>query len=98
MFQPVNLAVQIIPFSKEKEIYALVDKAIEVIQKSGIKYKVCPFETVLEGNYDDIMDIVKKAQEACFNAGADEVLVNIKIQNRKESAVTINEKMDKYED
>jgi uncharacterized protein (TIGR00106 family) len=98
MFKQINLAVQIIPFSKEKKIYALVDKAIEVIQKSGIKYKVCPFETVLEGNYDDIMDIVKKAQEACFRAGADEVIVNIKIQNRKDSAVTINEKMKKYKD
>ena len=35
MFNQVNIAVQIIPFSKEQEVYALVDKAIESIHKTG---------------------------------------------------------------
>lgn len=96
MFKKVNIAVQIIPFSKEKELYDIVDKAIEVIKASGIKYQVCPFETVLEGDYNKIMNVIEQAQIACFNAGAEEVLVNIKIQNRKDSEVTIQEKMHKY--
>lgn len=96
MFQQVNIAVQIIPFSKKKEVYKLVDQAIAVIQASGIKHQVCPFETVLEGNYDEIMQTVKAAQKACFDAGADEVLVNMKVQNRKNAPVTIHDKMQKY--
>jgi len=96
MFKKVNIAVQIIPFSKEFEVYSLVDKAIEVIQHSGIKHQVCPFETVLEGEYDAIMHVLKNAQKACLDAGADEVLVNIKIQNRKNADVTLEDKMDKY--
>lgn len=96
MFKQVNIAVQIIPFSKEIDVYPLVDKAIEVIQHSGIKYKVCPFETVLEGEYDAIMQVIKQAQQACLDAGADEVLVNLKIQNRKNTGVTIEDKMQKY--
>jgi uncharacterized protein (TIGR00106 family) len=96
MFNQVNIAVQIIPFSKEKEVYAMIDKAIAVIQESGLKHQVCPFETVLEGNYEEIMEVIKKAQKACFDAGADEVLVNLKIQNRKDSKVTIEDKMEKY--
>jgi uncharacterized protein YqgV (UPF0045/DUF77 family) len=42
------------------------------------------------------MEVIKKAQKACFDAGADEVLVNLKIQNRKDSKVTIEDKMEKY--
>ena len=33
----VNIAVQVIPFSREKELYDLVDMAIGVIQSSGVK-------------------------------------------------------------
>lgn len=57
----VNIAIQVIPIAKNKDLYPLVDKAIEVIQQSGVKYQVCPFETVMEGRYDQLMEIVKKS-------------------------------------
>lgn len=93
----VNIAVQVLPKSETKEAYDLVDVAIGIIQKSGLKYRVCPFETVMEGPYDKIMYVIKEIQEACFNEGADELLVYIKIQNRKNSNVTIEDKMAKYD-
>ena len=96
MSKLVNLAVQVLPKSTNNDTYQIVDKAIEVIQKSGVKYRVCPFETVMEGEYDELMQIVKKVQQACFDAGAEEVITNIKIQNRKNSDVTIEGKMYKY--
>ena len=92
----VNIALQVLPKSKTKEAYDLVDDAIKVIQDSGLKYQVCPFETAIEGPYDEIMKLVEKVQETCFNEGAEELLVYIKIQNRKDSKVTIEEKMRKY--
>jgi uncharacterized protein (TIGR00106 family) len=92
----VNIALQVVPKSKTKEAYDLVDDAIKVIQDSGLKYQVCPFETSIEGPYDEIMKLVEKVQETCFNEGAEELLVYIKIQNRKDSKVTIEEKMRKY--
>ena len=92
----VNIALQVLPKSKTKEAYDLVDDAIKVIQGSGLKYQVCPFETAIEGPYDEIMKLVEKVQETCFNEGAEELLVYIKIQNRKDSKVTIEEKMRKY--
>jgi uncharacterized protein (TIGR00106 family) len=93
----VNVAVQVLPFSREKELYDLVDLAIQVIQSSGITYRICPFETVLEGEYDRIMDIVRECQQVCLDNGADEVLVNLKIQHRKKGDVRISDKMGKYE-
>jgi len=96
MDHKINLALQIIPKSDKHDLYTLVDKAIEVIQKSGLKYEVCPFETVMEGGYEEILAVVKKAQKACFEAGAEELLVNIKMQVRKDGSVTIEEKTGKY--
>lgn len=97
MSKIINIAVQVLPTSTNNDTYQIVDKAIEVIQKSGVKYRVCPFETVMEGEYDELMQIVKQLQQTCFDAGAVEVITNIKIQNRKESDVTIEGKMYKYD-
>ena len=93
----VNVAIQVLPKSKTKKAYDLVDDAIKVIQESGLKYRVCPFETVIEGPYNEIMQIVEKVQARCFESGADELMVYIKIQNKKDSKVTIEDKMAKYD-
>lgn len=93
----INLALQILPQVPSDQVYAVVDEAIAVIQQSGVKYRVCPFETVIEGPYDQLMDIVKRTQEVCFKAGAGQLLVYIKIQNNSLGPVTIEDKTGKYD-
>ena len=96
MNHKINLALQIIPKSNSEDLYTLVDEAIRVIQNSGLKYEVCPFETVIEGGYEEILKVVKDSQSACFAAGAEELLINIKMQVRKDGDVSIDEKTGKY--
>jgi uncharacterized protein YqgV (UPF0045/DUF77 family) len=91
----VNIALQVLPTSKNHHPYDIVDKAIEAIEASGIKYQVTPFETVMEGTYDEIMSVIKTAQEACYLAGAESVMTYIKIQTSLND-VTIDDKMHKY--
>lgn len=97
MKRQVNIALQILPRGEKKNAYSLVEKAIEIIQRSGVKYKICPFETVMEGDYDKLMEVVKEAQEACFSAGAEDLMVYVKIQRNRDNDVTIDDKMKKYE-
>jgi uncharacterized protein (TIGR00106 family) len=96
MRNTVNIAIQILPTSKTIHPYTLVDKAIEVIAASGLRYKVTPFETVMEGTYDEIMEVVKQAQEACYAAGAESLMTYVKIQSSTKD-VSIEDKMEKYE-
>ena len=93
----INLALQILPQVPSDQVYAVIDEAIAVIRQSGVKYRVCPFETVMEGPYDQLMDIVKRTQEVCFKAGAGQLLVYIKIQNNSAGPVTIEDKTGKYD-
>ncbi len=95
-FKQVNVAIQLLPLTDKNSVYPIVDKAIEVIKASGIKHVVTPFETVLEGDYDAIMEVVKKIQEAAFKAGAENILVNLKIQNSKTADALIEDKTGKY--
>jgi uncharacterized protein YqgV (UPF0045/DUF77 family) len=98
MDHKINLALQILPSVPSDKVYAVVDEAIAVIQASGLKYKVCPFETVIEGHYDEVMSVVRKAQEVCLKAGAEQILVYIKMQIKRDADVFIADKLEKYED
>ena len=92
MNHQIHFAIQIVPISKIHHPYLLIDKAIDVIKNSGLRYEVCPMETVIEGDYDTIMKVIKEAQLACLNAGADEIVVTMKVHARKDSDVTWEEK------
>jgi len=97
MDRKMNVAIQVLPRSAKVGTYELVDKAIEVIQNSGLKYRVCPFETVVEGYYDELMTLIKEVQEAVYANGAEEMITNIKIQTRYNQDVLIEDKMNKYD-
>ena len=93
----VTIGLQIVPKSKAYDSYQLVDKAIDIIRLSGIKHQITPFETVMEGDYQEIMTICQKAEQAVLDAGADECLVYYRIHYRKSGDVTFEEKnMDRY--
>ncbi|MDR1440060.1 MAG: thiamine-binding protein [Clostridiales bacterium] len=92
-----NVSLQVLPICQggKNEIYAIVDKAIDLIGASGVKYVVGPHETTMEGDFDLLMDIVKKAQTACIDAGASSVISHVKIEYDPKGA-SINEKLGKY--
>jgi uncharacterized protein YqgV (UPF0045/DUF77 family) len=77
----VYLAFQVIPRAHNINNYELVDKAIEIVKSSGVLYQVGAMETTMKGSLNQLLEIVKKAQQACLDNGAIEVLTNIKIHN-----------------
>lgn len=93
----VNVAVQVLPMAPALDSYIVVDQAIKIIKDSGVLYRVTPFETVMEGNYDELMDVVKRVQEVCYVAGASQVLCYVKIQSKADCHVAISDKMEKYD-
>lgn len=98
MENTINAAIQIVPRSKDKHIYDIIDEAIAIIQNSGLRYMVTPMETVIEGKYVEVFEVMQKAQEVAMAAGADELLVNIKLHIRKGEDVTFEEKIGQYKE
>jgi len=97
MDRTINLALQVLPQAENTDSYELVDHAIAEIQASGLKYKVCPFETVIEGKYDEVMALVKRVHEVLEKKGTQKLMTYIKIQTVFQKDVTIEDKMHKYE-
>jgi len=94
--QKVNLAIQVLPFSSAEDKYTIIDKAIALIAESGLKHVVCPFETVVEGTYEEVMHLVEDIKHSCLLAGADDLIINLKLHAKKEGDALMDDKLEKY--
>jgi uncharacterized protein (TIGR00106 family) len=89
----ITVSFQVIPICEDP--YPVVDRAIDVVQRSGVKYEVGPHETTMEGELDQLLEIVKAGHRACFEAGAQRVITFIKIVDVV-GGTTIADKVAKY--
>ncbi len=92
----INASIQIVPIVLDKHPYQWVDDAISVIQKSGIKYDVTPFATILEGTYDEVMKVIHEVNEFLYEKGCAEWISNLQIQIRSKGDITGDEKTAKF--
>ncbi len=90
----INVAIQLLPFGNDAEKYAIIDEAIALIQQSGLEYVVCPFETVVEGEYSRVFSLVEDIKKQSLRR-CEDVIINIKIHaaNRE---LKIADKLEKY--
>ena len=65
-----SIAIQILPdVSDIKKVCEIVDEVISYIESTGCHYEVGPFETVVEGEFDTLMDIIKRCTEIPIEIG-----------------------------
>ena len=97
MKQPeASIAIQVLPNVQDEEIIRIVDKVIEYIKQSGHSYFVSPFETTVEGPFDELMEIVKQAQIICIEEGAPSVMSYVKIALSPSGVWSIEKKTAKH--
>ncbi|MCP1181839.1 thiamine-binding protein [Paenibacillus sp. FSL R7-0198] len=74
------LSIQVIPKTPNGEnSYPYVDRAIEVIQQSGLKYQVNALDTTMEGELEELLEVVRKMHEVLVEAGSPSIISQIKI-------------------
>lgn len=87
--QPLNevfLAFQVIPRVKAGNNFEVVDEAIKIVKNANVPFQIGAMETTMQGELNHLLDIVKKAQQACYDHGAIEVITNIKIHSKTSQA------------
>jgi len=87
--------LQVVPIN-EQNAYPIIDKAIEVVQNSGVRYKVQPFSTIMEGELSRLIEIVLEAKDAALDAGAEELILKVQIHLKKAESVSFEEKTEKF--
>ena len=58
-----SIALQVLPLTQGINRIAVIDQVIAYLQAQEVTMVVTPFETVLEGEFDELMRILKEALE-----------------------------------
>jgi len=61
--------------------------------EKDIKYQLNPMGTVIEGELSRLMEVIQKAHELPFNKGAKRVYTVVKIDDRRDKASSMDQKI-----
>lgn len=89
-----SVAIQVLPnVTEDEEVIRIVDEVIAYIKSFGLSTSVGPFETTIEGDYDQLAG----CQKIAIKAGCDQVSTYVKIVYKPEGDVlTIEKKVSKH--
>ena len=86
----------IIPIGVGSSIGDQLAAALKIVDKSGLPYKAGAMDTVIEGEWEEIMALIKKCRDAIMEK-EDRVVISITIDDRKGKLNRIEEKLASIE-
>ncbi len=89
------ISVQIIPAVKQEDKYDYVDAAIKVIDDAGINYEVHPLETTMEGELQELLQVIQQMNDKLVSMGAESIISQVKIFHNP-SGVSSEKLTEKY--
>jgi uncharacterized protein (TIGR00106 family) len=88
--------LSIFPMDKGDSLAPYVARAVAIIQQSGLAYSFGPMSTVIEGRWDQVMDVVGRCQ-ADLAADCDRILVYLRLDCRRGREDAIGSKVRSVE-
>ena len=93
----VLIDFSIFPTDKGESVSPYVAKAVNIIKKSGLDYKLGPMSTSIEGGLEEIMTVINSCFEE-LKKDCDRIYMTIKADYRKDSFCRIEKKIKSVED
>ena len=92
-------AVSISPVGVGISVSKYVAAALDVVRaQDRVRYRLDPMFTTLEGELGDLYALVQRMQDAVFAAGAERVGTVIKIDDRRDREVSMEDKLRAVEE
>jgi uncharacterized protein (TIGR00106 family) len=92
----VLLEFSMSPFGKGESLSPYVSRVLNIVDKSGVTYKLTPMGTILEGEWEEVMAVVtdcyKELEKDC-----NRISTNIRIDYRKGTASRMQQKINSIE-
>jgi uncharacterized protein (TIGR00106 family) len=83
----------IVPLGEGESLSALVAQAFEVIEESGVAYEHHAMGTNLEGNWTEVMGVIKACRDRLLET-SNRVSLSIKIDDRKGAHDRLSHKVE----
>ncbi len=92
----VLVQFSVVPLGQGSSVSPAVAKALRIVAESGLTYKATPMGTVLEGEWDAVMAVVKQCHQEVLKS-SDRVLTSVSIDDRKGMDGRIDKKLASVE-
>ena len=92
----VLLEFSMSPLGKGESVGKYVSRSLEIIDQSGVEYRLNPMGTVLEGEWDEVMDVVSQCYKR-MKKDCNRISCTIKIDYRKGKSGRLNGKVASVE-
>lgn len=84
------------PVGEGVSLSSFVAEALKEVERSGLRFQLTPMATVLEADtLNEAVEVILKAHEAIFQAGAKRVVTDIKIDDRRDEPRKMEDKVEK---
>ncbi len=90
------VAFSVVPIGKGASVSPQVAKVLKIVAESGVSYKANPMGTVLEGEWDDVMGLVKKCHAEVMK-DAERLITTITIDDRRGKENRMEKKLESVE-
>jgi uncharacterized protein (TIGR00106 family) len=68
-----------------------------LLEQSGLPFRLSDMGTIVEGSADELFSVARKLHEHCFGEGVARVYTVMKIDDRRDKAVSIGDKVASVE-
>jgi uncharacterized protein (TIGR00106 family) len=86
----------VVPVGKGESLSPVVARVLKIVAESGVNYRANPMGTVLEGTWDEVMDVIKKCHDEVMREGG-RVVTSIKIDDREGAEQRMEKKLGSVE-
>lgn len=86
----------IVPIGASSSVGAKVAEVLDLVDSSGLSYKLTPMGTIVEGEWDELLQLVKECHMKMMKH-EERVLTSIIIDDRKGKAGNIDRKVRSIE-
>lgn len=84
------------PMDKGESVSAYVAQVLDIIDRSGVPYRLGPLGTCLEGEYDEVMAVVRQCFQV-LSGQSNRVAITMKMDWRKGRTDSLNGKVASVE-
>lgn len=91
------VAFSVVPLGKGASVSPQVARVLKIVDESGVSYKANPMGTVLEGEWDEVMGLVRKCHAEVMK-DAERVITTITIDDRKGKEERMEKKLASVEE
>lgn len=76
--------VSLVPMGTGTSLSSYIAQAMKVLRNRGLKHTLTPMCTIIEGEWGEVLQVVKEMHEAVFAAGVLRVVTTIKVDDRRD--------------